>query len=465
MICRHLMKIHLLLLIVIITVSNAGAQTSVVQITVDDIKDSVGYLGYHFADKRFVKDTAEIQNNGQVLFTSNSSFDPGLYFFYTPNVYFEFIVNEPEIILQTKGGDYVSNMNVIRSEENKIFNEMQLYVTKKRKEYGELASQADSLDLDSLEKVQLSDELTAIDSTVKKYQNDLVVQYPGTFVSRMVAAMQKPEIPDSLLGNSPEKNIARYLYYKNHFFDGVDLTDAGLLHTPIYNQKIIEYLDKVIVQNPDSIIREVDFLINAVSQNEEIYRYMLVTLSNKYETSPVMGMDKVFVHIVETYYLTGSTSWADDELIKKLTERILTIKPNFIGNQAPQLVLNDTLLTSISLYDIKAEYIILYFYDPDCGHCKKKTPVLYEAYGNLRGKNVEVLAINITTDAERWKEYINENEFDWINLMDSYNRSNFRYYYDVRSTPVLYILDRDKVIIAKKLDAGQVEEFITRRMQ
>jgi len=78
---------------------------------------------------------------------------------------------------------------------------------------------------------------------------------------------------------------------------------------------------------------------------------------------------------------------------------------------------------------------------------------------------VEVLAINITTDAERWKEYINENEFDWINLMDSYNRSNFRYYYDVRSTPVVYILDRDKVIIAKKLDAGQVEEFITRRMQ
>ena len=142
MICRHLMKIHLPLLIVIITVLNAGAQSSVVQITVDDIKDSVGYLGYHFADKRFVKDTAEIQNNGQVLFTSNSSFDPGLYFFYTPKVYFEFIVNEPEIILHTKGGDYVSNMNVIRSEENKIFNEMQLYVTKKRKEYGDVKPQA-----------------------------------------------------------------------------------------------------------------------------------------------------------------------------------------------------------------------------------------------------------------------------------------------------------------------------------
>jgi len=459
------MKKHLSLLIVIITVLTARAQNFVVQITVDDIQDSVGYLGYHFADKRFVKDTAEIQSNGQVMFTGNSPFDPGLYFFYTPNVYFEFIVNEPEIILQTKGGDYVSNMNVISSGENKIFNEMQLFVTKKRLEYGKLASRVDSLDLDSLAKVQFSDQLTAIDSTVKKYQNDLVDQYPGTFVSRMVAAMQKPDIPDSLMGDGPEKNLSRYLYYKNHYFDGIDLTDAGLLHTPIYNQKIMEYLDKVILQDPDSTIQEIDFLINSVSQNEEIYRYMLVTLSNKYETSPVMGMDKVFVHIVETYYLTGSASWADDELLKKLSERILTIKPNFIGNQAPQLVLNDTLLTSISLYDIDAEYIVLYFYDPDCGHCKKKTPVLYEAYGNLRGKNVEILAINITTDAERWKEYINENEFDWINLMDSHNTSNFRYYYDVRSTPTLYILDRDKIIIAKKLDAGQVEEFITRQMR
>ncbi len=439
-------------------------QKYTIKITVENFSDSIAYLGYHFADKRFVQDTLPVDSNHTVIITSNTPYKSGLYFFYTPAVYFEFIVNEPEIILQTKGEDYVANMQVIKSEENRIFNEMQLYVTGKRKTYGKLAARADSLKEDSLALDQIRKKLKAIDTSVKEYQNELITRHPDTFVARMVAAMQKPEIPDSLNGNDNEHSIKRYQYYKNHFFDGVDLADAGLLRSPIFHQKIAEFLDKVIIQNPDSVIQEIDFLLNAAAENDEVYRYMLVTLTNKYETSSIMGMDKVFVHLVEQYYLTGTAEWVDADMLQKLSDRIATLKPNFIGNQAPPLILNDTLLTTVSLYDVHADYTILYFYDPDCGHCKKKTPVLYEAYGNLRNKNIEVLAINITTNTDRWKEYITENEFDWINLMDSFGRSDFRYYYDVRSTPTLYILDKDKKIIAKKLDATQVEEFIDARI-
>ena len=39
------------------------------------------------------------------------------------------------------------------------------------------------------------------------------------------------------------------------------IADAGLLRTPLLHQKIIEYLDKVIVQVPDSVINEVDMLL------------------------------------------------------------------------------------------------------------------------------------------------------------------------------------------------------------
>ena len=436
-----------------------------IKITVEDFSDSVAYLGYHFADKRFVQDTVPVDNGHTAIFTANTPYKSGLYFFYTPNVYFEFIVNEPEIVLQTKGEDYVANMQIIKSEENRIFKEMQLYVTGKRKEYNKLAARADSLKEDSLVLDQIREKMQAIDVGVKDYQNELITRHPDTFVARMVAAMQKPDIPDSMNGNDPGKSQKRYHYHKNHYFDGVDLADAGLLRTPIFHQKIVEFLDKVIIQNPDSIIQEIDFLLKAAAENDEVYRYMLVTLTNKYETSPIMGMDKVFVHLVEQSYLPGTAGWLDSDMLQKLSDRIATMKPNFIGNQAPPLVLNDTLLTTVSLYDIHADYTILYFYDPDCGHCKNETPVLYEAYGNLRNKNIEVLAINITTNTERWKEYITENEFDWINLMDSFNRSDFRYYYDVRTTPTLYILDKDKKIIAKKLDATQVEEFINARME
>ncbi len=440
-------------------VTIAYAQSARIQLTVEDIQDSVAYLGYHFADKRFVLDTV-IVDGPEIEFAKDKPYKTGLYFFYTPNVYFEFIVNEPEIIIETIGPNYLQNLKVIKSEENKVFQEMQQYVSGNRKTYKELSALAEELKDDSIGLDDLRKKLKHIDKDVSEYQKKIALDHPDMFVSKMMLTMQKPQIPDSLKGISRDLEIKRYLYYKNHFFDGIDIADAGLLRTPLLHQKIIEYLDKVIVQVPDSVINEVDMLLEKAKRNEESFRYLLVSLSNKYETSPIMGQDKVFVHIIEKYYLTGTATWVDDELIKKLSERIETIKPNFIGNQAPPLILTDTTFSRFSLYDLKSDYVVLYFYDPDCGHCKKMSPILYEAYGRMSLNNIEVLAINITTNYDRWKEYIYENEFDWVNLVDSNGKSNFRYYYDVRSTPTIYILDKNKKIIAKKIEASQVEDFI-----
>ncbi len=450
---------YILLGLFIILHLPAVGQNSRIELKVDGINDSIAYLGYHFADKRFVLDTVAI-TGPDIKFTHSDPYKTGLYFFYTPNVYFEFIVNEQEIILETSGPSYFQNLKVIKSEENRVFQKMQQYVSAKRKTYKELAEQAEGLRGDSIALANLKTNLKKIDAEVAAYQKKVAVDNPDLFVAKMMLVMQKPVIPDSLHGETKALQMQRYQYYKNHFFDGIDIADPSLLRTPLLHQKINEYLDKVIIQNPDSVIQEVDMLLGKFKENEESYRYLLVTLSNKYETSAIMGQDEVFVHIVEKYYLTGTATWVNDDLIQKLTERIETIKPNLLGKQAPPLILTDTTFTRFALYDLKSDYIVLYFYDPDCGHCKKTTPIIYEAYARLRAKNVEILAINTTTNVDRWKEYIHENEFDWVNLMDSYGNTNFRYYYDVRTTPTIYILDKDKKIIAKKIDGSQIEEFI-----
>ena len=456
------MKKYLFIVVLICFGSSLFSQSSI-KLTVTDISDSVAYLGYHFADKRFVLDTVAV-NETVVEFTHQNQFRPGLYFLYTPAVYFEFIVNEDEIELSSTGPDYMENLKVIQSKENKIFHEMQVFVTGKRKEYN-LISSGMKENTDTVEVLQARKKLNLIDSTVSNYQRTIAANYPGTFVSKMMWAMQKPVMPDSLKGNAEGMDLVRYNYYKDHYFDGVDIADPGLLRTPLLHAKIMEYLDKAILQNPDTVIKEVDLLISISKSNEETYRYLLVTLSNKYETSPVMGHDEVFVHIIEKYYLTGEATWVNDDLIGKLSERIATMKPNFLGNQAPQLVLTDTMSSKVSLYDLTSDYVVLYFYDPDCGHCKEKTPVLFESYSRLQSKSVEILAVNITTNKDRWLEYIRDNGFDWVNLMDENGSSNFRYYYDVRSTPTVFILDKEKKIIAKKLDAAQVEEFINRSIE
>jgi peroxiredoxin len=179
-----------------------------------------------------------------------------------------------------------------------------------------------------------------------------------------------------------------------------------------------------------------------------------------------MGMDAVFVDLSESYYLSGDAYWADSALTAKISDRVARLKPNLLGNHAPSMVLVDTLMRPTSLYSLNADYFVLYFYDPDCGHCKKKTPVLKELYDTkLKDMGVKVVAANIKKDVEKWKKYVKEQNLNWINLADPNVRSNFRYEYNLETTPIIYVLDAQKKIIAKKLDVDQIEDFINKQIE
>ena len=59
-----------------------------------------------------------------------------------------------------------------------------------------------------------------------------------------------------------------------------------------------------------------------------------------------------------------------------------------------------------------------------------------------------------------WVEFIQKNNLDWINVCDSKRHSNFRFEWDIQSTPQIYILDQNKVIKARRIGADQVEDYI-----
>src|SRR5690606_40591159 len=101
-------------------------------------------------------------------------------------------------------------------------------------------------------------------------------------------------------------------------------------------------------------------------------------------------------------------------------------------------------------------------FEPSCGHCKKEIPKLYrEVFEPYRSKGVQVFAVYTLADRDEWTNFINEHElYDWINVYDPYHQTHFRDYYDIKSTPTIFILDREKKIIAKKLDVDQMPGFL-----
>jgi peroxiredoxin len=244
----------------------------------------------------------------------------------------------------------------------------------------------------------------------------------------------------------------------------MNLSDSKILRTPNFYNKVEEYMEKMTVKHPDSIIASAHNIIEKAKANDEVFRYCVQTLTYKYETSNIMGMDAVFVDLAENYYISGDAFWADEETLEKITDRVQRIKPNLIGKPAPMMLLLDTAMRPINAHKIAADYTVLYFFDPDCGHCKKKTPVLRDLYNDkLKDMGVAVIATNIKKDVDKWKKYIKEQNLNFVNLADPNMRSNFRYEFNIETTPQLFILDEEKKIIAKKLDVEQIEDFINRQ--
>ena len=223
-----------------------------------------------------------------------------------------------------------------------------------------------------------------------------------------------PESPLDSTGN-PDKNFP-FRFYKKNFWNNIDLTDERMLRTPVFHNKMTQYLEKLTVKNPDSIIESADLFISKI-KNNDIFKYVVSHITSTYERSKIMGMDAVFVHMVENYYMQDKCDWVDEKQLKKIVERAEKIAPNLIGRVAPEFVdiigrpfMKDPNGKTFKLSDVKSEYTILVFYAPDCGHCKKEIPRIKEVTDslNLNGIDIKVFAVTTEFDKEEWIKFIKE---------------------------------------------------------
>jgi thiol-disulfide isomerase/thioredoxin len=116
----------------------------------------------------------------------------------------------------------------------------------------------------------------------------------------------------------------------------------------------------------------------------------------------------------------------------------------------------------VNLYSVKSKYVVLVFWDVDCGHCQTEIPKLHEELKNFRDSvDFKVYAVYTKEDLDKWKKFIIEKKLTgFIHVFDPVHLNNIKEKYDIFSTPVIYILDKDKKIKAKKLSAEQVRFFL-----
>ncbi len=447
-----------------LTIGSALAQFEIT-VSIDGLSDSEAYLGYHLGTNKYIQDTTTM-NQGNAIFRGDESLAHGIYFLYTPNYFLEFVVtDEQKFSIASDTEDPLRNKKVKGSKENAVFHQFQLKLAETQTSSRDL--QEKLKDAQSREdSTAIYDQIRDIDLANREFQDQLAADNPNSYVANFLNLIRKPadvEAPDGL----SDQEIKQYKFqnYKDHFFDGIDFTYEGILRTPLFYDRLIEFIDKLTSPEPDSLINAVDFLAGKAESNPDAFRYIIVTLTNKFSKPKLMGHDAVFVHLAENYYLSGKATWADEKILEEFRNAVNDLKPNLIGEIAPSLNLLDTTLSPISLSDIDAKYTVLFFYDPDCGHCKKQAPLALDFYHQFRNEGVETIGVCVATDLEKWKKFVSEKSLDWLNIADPYYQSNFRKEYNIISTPTIYILDKDKKIIGKRIAVEQLDEFINARLR
>ena len=266
--------------------------------------------------------------------------------------------------------------------------------------------------------------------------------------------------------------------FENHFWDGVHFWDGRLAYTTFFEDKLDKYFNQLVIPQPDSVIKEIDHMLGYASINEEMTYFLLLKFVNRYLVQKYMWEDAVFVHLFEKYFASKTYPWLTEKGRKTITDRAFSLMANIMGTPAADIELPDTAGKSITLYTQQAAYTLVCFWDPTCSHCKEVLPKLDSLYQHKwKAAGMKIFAVGKETDGTKkdWSDFISNHHLgEWNhvyyskasdNARISANIPGYSQLYDVLTFPTLYLLDKDKHIIAKKLSLEQIDEVLALKMK
>jgi hypothetical protein len=444
--------------------SAAGSEGYTVKFRITGLHDTVCMVAYYYGNSTYVTDTLQVDRNGRCTFSSLDA-RPGLYLLViTERNYFEFVLNEDrKFSMETSASNPTDRMIITGSPENVVFYE---YLKRSRSDYKEIDSlsrQLEKYKSNADSAAAINNRIAWINREMIGYKVDIAEKYPSSMLTVIIRAIRETDIPEApLMENGKTDSSFAYRYFRAHYWDYVDLTDNRVLRTPVFHNKLQRYFDEVIPQLPDSIIPEIDKLVTMARPNPEMFKYLIWFFTYHYERSEIMGFDRIFVHIVDTYYKPGETPWLTETSRNNIMLKADRISPLLIGKQGPNMIMMDTSGQLVSLYGIEAGFLVILFWDPDCGHCEKEIGHLTETYRALKDSiGLKVFAVCSDTSLAKMKQKVIRYGMEWINVNGPRSvTKDYHDLYDIQTTPVIYILDREKKIIAKRLPADKVKIFL-----
>lgn len=475
------MKRILPILSLLLAFSAVGQTGYEIKVTFKPFKKQYIYLGHYFGKTYPIIDSALLNDKSEAVFKGAKPLQGGIYLIGYPNKagFFEILVDRQQTFsVSADTATIAKGAKFVNSPDNNLFVSYQQYMGAKGKDINALQQQLKTT-ATKADSTRLTGELIKIDNTVKAFREDLIAKNPGTILTALLMCMREPELTGSMKNPvTKEDSLLAYNYFKGHYWDGVSFWDGRLAYTPFFEDKLDKYFSQLVLPQPDSIIKEIDWMLSYASINDEMNRFLLIKFVNRYLNQKYMWEDAIFVHLFEKYFANKNYSWLNEAGRKTITNRAYSLMANIMGTPASDIELPDSTGTITSLYAIPADYTIVAFWDPTCGHCKEVLPKLDSFYAaKWKAVGLKLFAVAKETDGGKkdWLAFINEQHLQsWTHVY--YSKADdkaridagvpgYSQLYDVQSFPTLYLLDKDKRIVAKKLTYQQIDEVLQLKLK
>ncbi|QES87687.1 redoxin domain-containing protein [Rhizosphaericola mali] len=441
-----------------------------ISLTIKPYKNTWVYIGNYFGKFTNLTDSVYLNEQSTGVLKKSEKYPEGIYFAISPKkaLLFEFLMDGTQHFQIVADTTNLKNVTITGSKENEYYSTYTKYIAQHSQNIHQLELSLSSAKTNA-DSTKIRQEISQKMNAFNQYRLDFVKQHPNSLLATYFQAMQRPIAP-KIVGKD---STAPFYYVQEHYWDNVDLSDDRLLRTPFFEPKMDEYFKYYVSPEPDSVIKSVNHILLYSREGKEIHQYLLGKFTDKYINPEIMGQDKVFLYLFDNYYSKGDTTWLNDKQKKFIFERAYSLMANQIGEPAPSLDLKDSTGTVQPLNTVNGKYTLVIFWDPDCSHCKVIVPKIDSIY-NAKWKSLgmKVYAVNTAEDnVKGWNQYVENHHLgDWINVTQSTaereadaasNRANYRQLYDVYQTPTIYLLDKDKRIIAKKLTVDQIDGLLT----
>lgn len=256
-------------------------------------------------------------------------------------------------------------------------------------------------------------------------------------------------------------------YLAIHYWDKFDFGDTSFISLPdITEQALSNYINILNYASNQTVSASIKGMLAKAETDPAMFAHFC-SIYDKYLYDPNSPLRNEEFYIPVLEFILASDKVDEVEKIRPQHQLELVLR-NRVEQQATNICYTLSTGATGNLYDIKSDYIVLFFYNPDCDNCKevRKEIATSELIRDLeQKKQLKVVAIYPDEDIAAWEKYQLSIPAEWISGYDKSLTIKEKELYDLKAIPTLYLLNKDKKVLLKDVSFPVLKQYLYNNAQ